>query len=306
VPLTFPSHAAAVLPLKLWRPRHFDGLALVIGSTAPDLAYPFAAILWYPAVHSLPGLFWWCLPVTLLLTWVVRRAAPRVAAHLPAGGPLRLRDYGALGRVRHRWYVTLWSALAGAASHLLWDGFTHSPQTNGFGAVVLPWLGAEAVPGVPWFRVLQHASSVLGAAVAIWLAVRIGRRRLIKQWHGPAPEVTRRPLLFWTAVGAVLTLYPLTWPLLTHLYQPHVQGARLLCFAGIALLTGAAATAAAQAFRRSRGGEQHGLRKKVELVVGRRRGAAGREPLDQDETARGIRETGNPPGTFPPVGEKEA
>ncbi|MFF5265545.1 DUF4184 family protein [Actinomadura viridis] len=40
VPLTFPSHAAAVMPLKFWRPRWFDGVALVVGSTAPDL--PFA------------------------------------------------------------------------------------------------------------------------------------------------------------------------------------------------------------------------------------------------------------------------
>ena len=36
MPATFPSHAAAVLPLKLWRPRWFDGVALVVGSMAPD------------------------------------------------------------------------------------------------------------------------------------------------------------------------------------------------------------------------------------------------------------------------------
>lgn len=35
VPLTFPSHAAAVMPLKPARPRWFDGVALVAGSTAP-------------------------------------------------------------------------------------------------------------------------------------------------------------------------------------------------------------------------------------------------------------------------------
>jgi hypothetical protein len=36
MPLTFPSHAAAVVPLKLWRRRWFDGVALVIGSAAPN------------------------------------------------------------------------------------------------------------------------------------------------------------------------------------------------------------------------------------------------------------------------------
>jgi len=241
LPATFPSHAAVVLPLKLWRPRRFDGVALVIGSTAPDLAYPFAAIVDYPTVHSLPALFWWCLPVTLLLSWLVRWASPYVAAHLPAGGPLALADYGVLGQVRHRWYVVLWSAFVGAGSHLLWDGFTHSPQTNGWAVARLPWLATDAVAGVPWFRLLQHGSSVVGAAVAIALFVHIGRRRLLRQWHGEAPAVPRSPALFWSVAAAVLLSYPLSWPLLTHLYQPHVQGVRLLCLAGLGLLAGAAA-----------------------------------------------------------------
>jgi hypothetical protein len=300
VPLTFPSHAAAILPLKLWRPRRFDGVALVVGSASADLIYPFAAIVSHPTVHSLPGLFWWCVPLTLLLTPVVRRAAPRVAAHLPDGGPLRLRDYGALGAVRHRWHVTLLSAFLGAASHLLWDGFTHSPETNG---LTISGLGGEAVPGVPWFRVLQHASSLIGAAVAIALAVHIGRRRLVRRWHGPAPAIRRRPALFWSAAGAVWALYPLTWPHLTHLYQPHVQGVRLLSFAALGLVAGALATAVRD---RSGAGQQHGLGDEVVLVVGRGGGHAGREPLDQDEAVGGVREARHPAGPLPPVREKEA
>jgi hypothetical protein len=245
VPLTFPSHAAAVLPLKLWRPRAFDGIALVVGSASPDLIYPFAAIIWYPAVHSLAGLFWWCLPVTLLLSWVLRRASPRVAAHLPNAGPFALRDYGALGGVRHRWYVTLASALIGAVSHLVWDGFTHSPETNGWGAVLIPPLDTEVADGLPWFRLLQHGSSIGGALVAVAVAAWIGRRRLIERWHGPATAVAVRPWLFWGTAVVVLAGYPLSWPFLTHLYQPHVQGTRLLCFTGLALLAGAGATALA-------------------------------------------------------------
>jgi hypothetical protein len=300
VPLTFPSHASVVLPLKLWRPRRFDGVALVVGSASPDLIYPFAAIVPHPTVHSLAGLFWWCLPVTLLLTPVVRRAAPRVAAHLPGGGPLRLRDYGALGVVRHRWHVTLLSALIGAVSHLLWDGFTHSPDTNG---LAIPALGGEALPGLPWFRVLQHASSALGFVVAVGLLVHIGRRRLIRHWHGSAPVIRRRPALFWFAAGAVWALYPLTWPYLTHLYQPHVQGVRLLSFAAVGLLAGAALTGLGD---RSGAGQQHGLGDEVELVVGRGRRHAGREPLDQDEAMGGVREAQLPAGPLPPVREKEA
>lgn len=39
MPMTVPTHPAAVVALKLWRPRWFDGVALVLGAAAPDLAY---------------------------------------------------------------------------------------------------------------------------------------------------------------------------------------------------------------------------------------------------------------------------
>jgi len=56
MPATFPSHAAAVLPLKLWRPRWFDGVALVVGSMAPDLGYPLVGLVSLPDTHSAAGL----------------------------------------------------------------------------------------------------------------------------------------------------------------------------------------------------------------------------------------------------------
>jgi cobalamin biosynthesis Co2+ chelatase CbiK len=61
------------------------------------------------------------------------------------------------------------------------------------------------------------------------------------RWHGEAPPAPYDPRLFWSVAVAVVAAYPLTWPLLTHLYQPHVQGVRLLCFLGLGLVAGAAA-----------------------------------------------------------------
>jgi hypothetical protein len=37
--LTLPTHPVAVIPLKLWRRGWFDGVALVFGAIAPDVAY---------------------------------------------------------------------------------------------------------------------------------------------------------------------------------------------------------------------------------------------------------------------------
>ena len=67
------------------------------------------------------------------------------------------------------------AALLGALSHVAWDAFTHA---NGWAVAHLPVLGGEASLGWPlgmrWYKVLQHASSVVGMAVVVaWGASRV-------------------------------------------------------------------------------------------------------------------------------------
>ena len=176
MPATFPAHPAAVLPLKLWRPAWFDGVALVVGSMAPDLAYaldgsrlerPFPGLppLWEVA-HSLPWFLVWAVPVTVALCPLIRPSAATLASHLPALPPrdsasrvlaaLRrlvsgtlavLRGYAFLGR-GPRWYITVSSAGIGALSHVLWDRIALGP--------------------------LDLASSVLGGIFGLWLLLHAG------------------------------------------------------------------------------------------------------------------------------------
>jgi DNA-binding transcriptional regulator YbjK len=198
VPATLPSHQAAVLPLKVRFPRRFDGVALVIGSAAPDIGYVLAGIA-QPPSHSWHSLLWFHLPVVLAATWLVRPAAPVVAAHLPAS----LRGYGVLGRVRHPLRVTAWSAVLGALSHQVWDAVTHPYMLFVGASAYLPALHATAVVGLPWWRVVHVVSEVVGVAVTIATLVHIGRQRLLVAWHGPTPDVPARPVVFWPV--AVLT-----------------------------------------------------------------------------------------------------
>jgi hypothetical protein len=236
MPATFPSHAAAVLPLKLWRPRWFDGVALVIGSAAPDLLYPLAGVVSLPETHTISGVFWCALPITLVASVLVRRAAPIVAAHLPTEAA---RDYGVLGRVRYRWYVTVWSALLGAASHILWDGFTHDPGGHGWAARQLTALQRDGLFGRPWWTVTQVLSTVAGALVVGVLAVHMGRWRLLRRWHGAPPAAPTAPLVFWPVAGLGPVLYLVTWPVLPYRWAPHVQGVRLLWAVAFSLLAAA-------------------------------------------------------------------
>ena len=221
--MTFPSHPIAVVPLKLWRPRWFDGVALVLGSFSPDLAYLVdgSGLPVWPFSHQLAGLVGWCLPLTLAGCWLVRRAAPIVAAQLPAGGPFALRDYGALRESGHAWYITVLSALLGAASHLVLDGL-------------------EA-----WVPAIEHPGHVVGALAMGGLAAVIGRRRLVRRWHGEAPAYERRRGLFW-GVAAIVALPGIAvTPLLPAAALLHTSGVRVLTSLAVGLLVAAAVVSAA-------------------------------------------------------------
>jgi hypothetical protein len=229
VPLTFPSHPVAVIPLKLWRPRWFDGVALVLGSMAPDFAYVLdgSGLPVWPFSHQLAGLVGWCLPIALAGTWAVRRAAPVIAVHLPPGGWLALRDYGSLGASRHRWWITASSALVGAGSHLALDWFEIR---------------------VPAAEVPMH---VLGAIGLLFLAAYIGRHRLLHRWYGDPPVRRPRPGLFWPVAAAVTMPAVAITPLLPGAFLAHTTGARLLCAIAAGLLLASAVVALATTDDRS-------------------------------------------------------
>jgi Domain of unknown function (DUF4184) len=231
VPLTFPTHPVAVIPLKLWRPTWFDGVALVLGSVAPDLAYAFdgSGLPVWPFSHQLSGLVGWCLPIALAGTWAVRRAAPVVAAHLPSGG-LDLRAYGALSVSRHPWWITISSALLGAASHLALD-----------------WLEMR----VPVIEVPVHVAGLLGLLL---LASSVGGRRLLQRWHGDPPFRRPRPGIFWPIAVAVTLAGTVGALQVRDEFHSHTTGVRLLCAAAGLLLASAAVAVVAHASRPGKAG----------------------------------------------------
>lgn len=221
MPLTFPSHAAAVMPLKMWRPHWFDGVALVVGSTAPDLPYAVGApLLTYG--HTWAGLALWGVPLSVVATLLIRRSAPVVAAHLPGWWG----EYGVLGQVRHRWRVTVISAWIGAVTHRLWDDVTHDRLAGtSLGFAVL---GRPMVPGIPWWVALHTASTLIGIIGWVWATIHIGRRGLLRRWHGSPPQVVPRPALFWASVAVTMTLGAVASALLPDGRIPIVFFARLL------------------------------------------------------------------------------
>ncbi|MEV0647399.1 DUF4184 family protein [Phytomonospora sp. NPDC050363] len=235
MPLTVPAHQAALLPLKILWPSRVDGIALVMGSVAPDLAYAFMPALAFDA-HGVFSTVYWSVPVAVLLSLVVRRFVLPTAGYLPDLGPLHLRDFAVSARVRHRLPVTALSALVGAASHVAWDLFTHA----GGLARWMPVLLAPSPFGVPWFKALQYGSGALGTAVTIWCFLHIGRHRLLRRWHGePRCSPAGEARTWWLLFAAIAALLAVPAVLLAGGSHPHILMARGI---GGAILSAAAAT----------------------------------------------------------------
>src|SRR5687768_15255767 len=176
MPMTFLSHQAIVLPLKIMAPRVTSGTALVLGSIAPDVDYFIRGYPTSGAGHTWLGQITFCLPVTLALFWLVTRViAEPVAAHLPPGGELRLRDYALIrhqpGGARH-WLIVAISAIIGSSSHLALDEIA-----DGWGDV--PYHDLSASPA--WIAVNIGLWIVL-AGVTLLLMRSIARNDLLRRW----------------------------------------------------------------------------------------------------------------------------
>lgn len=177
MPLTF-SHPAAILPLPRLLRKWSVPSALVIGSMTPDFAFFLPLGVTRAGSHSLAGLFWFCLPLglvsylafhlllkypllSLLPSWVGRRLSSL------------LNETDRLPRVS--WLAVTVSLILGAATHLIWDSFTH-PGAPGVEAI--PFLRVEVFTIDTYhgyvYKLLQYFSSgfgllILGIYSILWL-----------------------------------------------------------------------------------------------------------------------------------------
>jgi hypothetical protein len=202
------SHAAVVLPFSRLLARWRLLSAVVIGAMVPDFGLFFPWHMQRFETHSAVALFTFCLPVGLAAYWVFQYLVKTpVLEVLPEGAYARWRPFSSpadFTSVR-QWIWAAFGLLAGAATHLVWDAFTHE---NARGIRMIPWLeeptvdiGSHRLAGV---RLLQDASSLIGLAVVLAL-VLYGLRRGHEQ---PVPDrplrsAERRAWVWCFAIAAV-------------------------------------------------------------------------------------------------------
>ncbi|MDN3296740.1 DUF4184 family protein [Streptomyces ficellus] len=207
------SHAAAVLP-GIRRTGTARGplvaSALVMGSLSPDMTY-FAdtaipgAMLFGDVTHSLVGILTvdTVIAAVLVAVWLMVREP--LLALVPGRWQRRVHALvrGRAWRERHPAARAVWfyvSAAIGAATHVVWDLFTHADR---WGTKVLPVLG-EVVAGFPVYLYAQYGGSALALVALVWFAGGALRRVPV---DGAAADLPRVPVLGrrgrWLAAGVL-------------------------------------------------------------------------------------------------------
>jgi len=165
------AHPAAALPLRRLLGPFGSPSALAVGSMIPDLAYFLPLGVSGAQSHSVRGLFWFCLPAGVLGCVAYRVVVrPFVLQLVPDAVARRVRPSNAMDWTQLALLPIGVSVLLAAATHVVWDSFTHS---MGFVVQALPVL-RQPVHVVDWyephvFTVLQHGSTLAGlSALAFW------------------------------------------------------------------------------------------------------------------------------------------
>lgn len=180
------THPAAILPILKWGKRRDLLLPLAIGAMMPDFGYYYTPFNFFNEnAHTFLKSFTFCLPVGLFVFALFYFLQTGWVAILPTY-KLRLLFVDHLPEKISVKFIVL-AAIAiviGVWTHIIWDSFTHR---NGFMLDYLPFLKIEVLSGVQLFRILQHASTLLGAVVLF---------NFYRRFKSDVTYVDRRSLIF--------------------------------------------------------------------------------------------------------------
>ncbi len=223
------SHAAVVWPFARRLGRHRVLSAAVIGSMVPDFGMflPWRLIRW--ETHSAIALVSFCLPMGLASYWIFQRLVRTPMLELlpePAYARACAAPAPDLGSLRQWLYVTC-GILLGAVSHLVWDGFTHEGAR---GVRMIPALDDPMIDvaghHLLGFKLMQHASSLLGLAMVLWWASR-SLRVQGDQGFISRPLGKSERQIWLVACGLLAAVVSVTWFITMRAAEHQAHGASL-------------------------------------------------------------------------------
>ena len=167
MPFTF-AHPAVVLPFGKLTKSWLSTTGLVIGSLSPDFEYFLRMRLVSRYSHTWEGLVWFDIPLAYILVILYEiYIKDKLITHLPTALNRRLfwfkgfRTYYSLGY----FIAILFSVAIGAASHIVWDGFTHPRGMFVHDFPMLEQIIDFYGHRIYVFHFLQYASTIAGAII---------------------------------------------------------------------------------------------------------------------------------------------
>lgn len=200
MPFTF-AHPAAVLPLKRFCPAWLSFPALVLGSATPDLAYLSASRRIDEIAHNWTGIFLFSLPVGVVTAWLLHRLGRLMVPAVPE--PFRRILLPVVEQPLGALLTVAFSVILGAATHVLWDSFTHKEgwAVQHFAILNQP-LGVLVKPGAKVCHVLWYLSTFAGVTC---LALSY------QKWRGTAngkPRAASSPVKWFNALCLAVLMIP--------------------------------------------------------------------------------------------------
>jgi len=161
MPFTF-THPSIVVPFLKSKASHwFSATGLIIGSLLPDFEYFIRMNLKSEHSHSFSGIFWFNLPLGILLCFVFHAFVKLpLLSNTPKYFQNRLNVYNTFKWNTYffnHWKIVFSSLIIGITSHIIWDSFTHK---NAY-FVELLHLNTTFL-SIPHYSYLQHGSTLIG------------------------------------------------------------------------------------------------------------------------------------------------
>ena len=170
MPLTF-THPALVLPLTRLKHSTLSITGLIIGSMTPDFEYFFRMQAFSQYSHSLLGILYFDLPLTVLLSILFHQIIKGpLVSNLPRYFKIRcdnLFNYNFLDYLKSHKIAFIISAIIGSASHIFWDGFTYA---GGFSISIFPVLSTKVDVGIismGIYKLIQYGSTLVGGLIIL-------------------------------------------------------------------------------------------------------------------------------------------
>jgi hypothetical protein len=169
---------------------------LIVGSVTPDFEYFMRMKVESIYSHTLLGMFWFDLPLSLLLSFVYHYI---IRNSFICNSPVFLKkrlsrymDFNWLHYLKHHFFVIISCLLVGISSHIFWDSFTHP---RGSFVKFIPFLKESSyILGfhIPNSSVLHIISTIVGAAVIFYAIMRMPKATDYAK--------SRNPLYYWFIV----------------------------------------------------------------------------------------------------------